>query len=368
MSPDSGIQDIPSDGILIGSANTKNDGGWEYTWNGHVPVDAPVPYSLIRKNQEYMVKAMLPDGVYTKVSFRYQCPVPTQYLWVSGGLSTTELSCDPPDNTLLFSGNSYVAPAGTAVQLKLLNAPDSGTQDLPPDGILIGSTTIRNDGSYEYRWNGTVPGYRLKDGQEYTGKALFPDSGLSTAGSFRYVCTGTNADTWISGRLFYPVFTCYPPYNFNEFLGNTGPAVTPGTPVQLKIFNVPGSGTNDLPQEGVLIGSVNTMNDGSWGFWWDGSVEGFGLNFNQEYMVKVILPDGTYTEVSLPYQCHNGTYPLNWWITGLSSNPVNVLSCSPPNNTINFVGNYRVGRATQDTGYAEIIQLARFRHQGNFHW
>ena len=163
------------------------------------------PYWLLRNNQEYMVKAMLPDGIYTKVSFRYQCPVPTQYLWVSGGLSTTELSCDPPDNTLLFSGNTYVAPAGTVVQLKLLNAPDSGTQDLPPDGILIGSTNIRNDGSYEYRWNGDVPGYRLKNGQEYTGKALFPDSGLSTAGSFRYVCTGTNAGYWISGRLFHPV-------------------------------------------------------------------------------------------------------------------------------------------------------------------
>jgi hypothetical protein len=331
--PGSGIQDLPPEGVLLGPTNTRNDGSWEYTWNGNV---LTVPWYLLRNDQGYMVKALLPDGPSAKVNFRYQCPVPAQYLWVSGRISNNELSCDPPNNTLQFSGSTYLAPAGTPVQLKLFDVPDSGIHDLPLEGVLISSTNVRNDGSYAFGWNGDVTGYSLKNGQEYWVKAVFPDSGLSAGGNFRYSCQRSKNDYWISGRLFKPEFTCYPPNNINQFLGNTGTAVTPGTPVQLKIFNVPGSGTNDLPQEGVLIGSANTMNDGSWGFWWDGSVEGFGLNYNQEYMVKALLPDGTYTKVSLPYQCSG--MDENWWISGLGSNPVNVLSCSPPNNTIRFLG------------------------------
>jgi hypothetical protein len=330
--PGSGIQDIPAEGILIGSANTKNDGGWEYAWNGHVPVDAPVPYMLLRTNQEYMVKALLPDGVYTKVSFLYLCPLPTQYSWVSGGLSNTELSCEPPNNTLLFSGNSYVAPAGTPVQLKLFNT--TFGSPIPPEGVLIGSTNVRNGGSYEYRWNGDVPGYRLRNGEEYLAFAMFPDSGMSVFGLFRYVCAGTGNDYWVSGRMLNPVFTCYPPNNHLQFMGTTGPAVPPGTPLQLKIFNVPDSGNNDLPAEGVWIGPASTMNDRSWVFAWDGYVEGYGLIQNQDYMIKVLLPDGTYTKVDLPYQCL-GTEAPNWWI---SDNGRQVLSCSPPNNTVTFMG------------------------------
>ena len=320
--PNSGIQDIPLEGILIGSTNTKNDGGWEYTWNG-------APYYLLRNNQEYMVKAMLPDGTYTKLSFLYQCPVPTQYLWVSGGLSNTELSCDPPNNTLQFSGNTYVAPAGTLVQLKLFDLPDSGTHDLPLDGILIGSTNTRNDGSYEYRWNGNVPGYRLKNGQEYFMKAVFPDSGLSTGGSFRYMCTGTNVDYSVSGRTSSPSLSCYPPVYTLQFLGSTGPAVTPGTQIQLKLFNMP-----DASNQEILIGSTNTRNDRSWEYTWNGNVPGYMLKNGQEYGVKAMLPDGTYTKMSFLYLCSDPEG--KWQIYGGPAN--SVLSCSPPNNTIKFTG------------------------------
>jgi hypothetical protein len=276
-----------------------------------------------------MVRAMLPNGVYTKINFRYQCPVPTQYLWVSGGLSNSELSCDPPNNTLLFSGNTYVAPAGTPVQLKLFNVPNSGTQDIPPEGILIGSTNVRNGGSYEYRWNGDVPGYRLRNGQEYMANAMFPDSGMGVTGFFRYVCTGMNAGYWISGRTTSPTLSCYPPVYTIQFLGSTGPAVTPGTLVELKLFNLPNAGTKE-----ILIGSILTKNDGTWEYTWNGQAFGYMLNDGQEYSVKAILPDGTYTKMSFLSQCSDPEG--KWQIYGGPTN--SVLSCSPPNNTIHFTG------------------------------
>jgi hypothetical protein len=316
------LPDAPDKEILIGSTNTGNDGSWEYTWNGNVPG------YMLTSGQEYAVKAVLPNGTYTKVSFLYKCSDPAGEWQIFGRTSNALLSCSPPNNTIRFIGGTGPSvPHQTAVQLKLFNLPDAPGQE-----ILIGSTSTGNDGTWDYSWNGNVPGYTLKNGQEYAVKAMLP--WRYTKMSFRYECPGANTDSWISGRLSNPVFTCYPPNNIIQFLGNTGPAVTPRTPVQLKIFNVPDSGKTDLPGEGVLIGSSSTMDDGSWGFLWDGSVEGYGLIQNQDYLVKVLLPDGTYTKIDLPYQCL-GTEAPNWWI---SDNGVHELSCSPPNNTVTFRG------------------------------
>ena len=116
-----------------------------------------------------------------------------------------------------------------------------------------------------------MPGYTLGHGQIYTVKILLPD-GTNTKVNFRYVCTGTNGDYWISGRTSNSVLTCNSPNNTLQFMGNTGRAVTPGTPVQLKLFNVPDSGIQDIPPDGILIGSANTKNDRSWEYTWNGNV------------------------------------------------------------------------------------------------
>ena len=268
-----GIQDIPLDGILIGSANTKNDSSWEYTWNAF-------PYYLLRNNQEYMVKAILPDGIYTKVSFRYQCPVPAQYIWVTGQISNTELSCYPPNNTLQFSGNTYVATGGDSGQLKLIDLPDAGTQE-----ILIGSTNTRNDGSYEYILGWNRARIYAQPGQEYSVKTIFPDSGMSTRAGFRYECSDTENKWQIYGRTSNPVLSCSPPDNTIRFMGYTGPAVPPGTPVQLKLFHLPDSDTRE-----ILLGVTHTNNDGTWEYTWDGNAPGYSLREVRNMVSKQCFP------------------------------------------------------------------------------
>ncbi len=54
--------------ILLGSTNSRNDGTWEYTWNG-----TAAGYTF-RNGQEYGVKAVLPWR-YTKMGFTYTCPM-----------------------------------------------------------------------------------------------------------------------------------------------------------------------------------------------------------------------------------------------------------------------------------------------------
>ena len=288
--PGSGTQDLPPEGTPLGSTNTKNDGGWEYTWNGNV---LNVPWYLLRNDQEYMVKAMLPNGIYTQVSFRYQCPLPTQYIWVSGQISNTELSCYPPNYTIQFSGNTYpAATPGTLVQLKLFNLPDAGTQE-----ILIGSTNTRSDGSYEYSWNGVVPGYMLKNGQKYSVKAIFPDSGMSTRASFLYQCSDPEGKWQIYGGPTNSVLSCAPPNNTIKFTGFTGPSVTRGIDIQLKLFHMPGAGDQE-----ILLGSTNTRNDGTWEYTWNGSAAGYSFKEGPEYGVKAVLP-WRYTKMGFTYRC-----------------------------------------------------------------
>ena len=65
-----------------------------------------------------------------------------------------------------------------------------------------------------------MPGYTLGHGQIYTVKILLPD-GTNTKVNFRYVCTGTNGDTWISGRTSDSVLTCNSPNNTLQFTGRT---------------------------------------------------------------------------------------------------------------------------------------------------
>jgi Stigma-specific protein, Stig1 len=116
-------------------------------------------------------------------------------------------------------------------------------------------------------------------------------------------CPGTVVDYWISGVASGTTLSCTSPSNVITFSGSTGSAVTAGTPVQLKIFNVPTSGLQDLPQSGILIGSTNTDNSGLWKYTWNGYVPGYTLRNGQEYLVKDMLSDTMYTKISFIYQC-----------------------------------------------------------------
>jgi hypothetical protein len=235
-------------------------------------------------------------------------PIPNMDYSIMGGVSNDVLSCSAPDNALTFTGSTGSAvPSGTVIQLKVFNKTGSGTQDLPTDGILIGSTNTRNDGSWEYSWDGKVPGYVLKNGQEYAVKYLLP-SGKYTIVKFTYQCAGTDdIDYSIMGGVSNDVLSCSAPDNSLTFTGSTGSAVPSETVIQLKVFNKPGSGIQDLPAEGILIGSTNTRNDGSWEYSWDGNVPGYSLTKGQEYGVKCILPSGKYTLVGFVYQCAGST-------------------------------------------------------------
>ena len=267
---------------------------------------------------------------------------------IMGGVSNDVLSCSAPDNALTFTGSTGSAvPSGTVIQLKVFNKTGSGTQDLPTDGILIGSTNTRNDGSWEYSWDGKVPGYVLKNGQEYAVKYLLP-SGKYTIVKFTYQCAGTDdIDYSIMGGVSNDVLSCSAPDNSLTFTGSTGSAVPSETVIQLKVFNKPGSGIQDLPAEGILIGSTNTRNDGSWEYSWDGNVPGYSLTKGQEYGVKCILPSGKYTLVGFVYQCTvQGSvgvsvqnYAVNdpeYSISGGAS--TTVLSCSAPDTSLAFTG------------------------------
>ncbi len=130
-----------------------------------------------------------------------------------------------------------------------------------------------------------------------------------------------SADSWISGQTSDSALSCYPPVYSIRFMGSTGPAVTPSTQVQLKLFNLPNASTQE-----ILLGSTTTENDGAWEYTWNGNVPGYMLKNGLEYGVKAALPDGTYTKMSFLYQCSDpeGT----WQIYGGPAE--SVLSCSPP--------------------------------------
>jgi hypothetical protein len=72
---------------------------------------------------------------------------------------------------------------GTLVTLKVFNWPGSGTRE-----IFIGNTDVRNDHSWEYTWNGYVPGYTFTNGQEFMVKNMLP-GGRYTKVDFVYQCT-----------------------------------------------------------------------------------------------------------------------------------------------------------------------------------
>jgi hypothetical protein len=93
---------------------------------------------------------------------------------ISGTASLPAIDCSAPANTVRFTGTANV-PVGTPVQLKIFNAPSSSTH-LPLEGILIGTAVIRPDTSWEYTWNGEVPGWTLTDGQDYRIKMMISDS------------------------------------------------------------------------------------------------------------------------------------------------------------------------------------------------
>src|SRR5665647_236244 len=128
---------------------------------------------------------MLPDGTYTKVSLPYQCQG-TEALnwWISGlGPARQVLSCSPPNNTIKFVGRTgSEVPPGTLVTLKLFHWPGSGTRE-----IFMGYADTRKDGSWEYVWNGNVPGYTFKNGQEFLVKNMLP-GGRYTKVDFLYQC------------------------------------------------------------------------------------------------------------------------------------------------------------------------------------
>jgi len=254
--------------------------------------------------------------------------------WILVDTPDWVLQCSPsPNNSIPFMGSTGTAVTpGTPVQLILINEPDSGTQgaqDLPQEGILISSTITRSNGTWEYTWNGIVPGYTLKNGQIYKVNIMLPD-GTKTTLKFRYMCTGTGGDNSIIGYAPNPVvISCYPPDNATRFTGSTGSAVPPGTPVQLKLFDLP-----DAANQEILIGSTNTKNDGTWEYTWNGTLPGYTLKPGQEYMVNFTLPGGRYSITSFNYQCSDPEG--KWQIYGGTSN--SVLSCSPPNNTIKFMG------------------------------
>ena len=137
---------------------------------------------MLNDGQEYSVKAIIPDGTYTKMSFLSQCSDPEGKWQIYGEASNSVLSCSPPNNTIQFAG--FTGPAvtpGTIVNLELFHLPESDT-----DEILFGATNINNDGTWEYTWDGNVPGYSLTKNYEYGVKAALP--WRYTKMSFRYEC------------------------------------------------------------------------------------------------------------------------------------------------------------------------------------
>ncbi|MCU0630558.1 MAG: hypothetical protein MUF37_05355 [Methanoregulaceae archaeon] len=253
-------------------------------------------------------------------------PITSADYSIAGGASNTVVSCSAPDNTLKLTGvtGSDVSP-GTLIQFIIISKPNPGTQDLPTDGIVIGSTNTLSDRSWEYTWNGNVPGYSLTEGQGYGIKCVLP-TGKYTIMKFEYECTTSNSDLSgavssddrgvintddpgysISGGASTTVLSCSAPDSGLTFSGSTGSAVSPGTVIQLKIFNKPGSAIQDLPAEGIIIGTANTRNDGSWEFSWNGNVPGYTLTNGQTYGVKCMLPSGKYTLVGFVDQCSGST-------------------------------------------------------------
>jgi hypothetical protein len=95
--------------------------------------------------------------------------------WLTATVDQTSVNCISPSTAIKFTGFSGNVPTGTTVSLKLFNAPSGSLNDIPADGILIGSATIEPDLSWTYTWNGVVPGYSLKDGQDYLIKAMLTD-------------------------------------------------------------------------------------------------------------------------------------------------------------------------------------------------
>jgi len=317
--PDSLIQDLPAGGVVIDSTKTVK-GGWEYLW------DTTVPGYTLLDGQKYILKYVLPNGKSYEDPFIYECKKVDNTIQspdsedpsysIMGGGSNDVLSCSAPNNTLKFSGStgSAVSP-GTVIQFIVFNKPGSGIQDLPADGILIGSTNTRNDGSWDYLWNGNVPGYTLTNGQTYGVKCMLP-SGKYTLVGFVYQCTvqnsvGTAVQNYavndpgytISGGASNDVLSCSAPNNALKFSGSTGSSVSPGTVIQFIVFNKPGSGIQDLPADGILIGTMKTRTGGAWDYSWNGNVPGYTLTNGQTYGVKCMLPSGKYTLVGFVYQC-----------------------------------------------------------------
>jgi hypothetical protein len=102
--------------------------------------------------------------------------------WIGSGPTLPadgSLSCSPPRNSIIFSGNSgRLVPAGTRVLLRLYNMPSGSLQDIPSGGISIGSTATGNYGNsitWKYTWDGTVPSYLLKNNQSYQVKVYLAD-------------------------------------------------------------------------------------------------------------------------------------------------------------------------------------------------
>jgi PKD repeat protein len=241
---------------------------------------------------------------------------------IAGGASNTVVSCLAPDNTLKLTGvtGSAVSP-GTLIQFIIISNPNSGTHDLPTEGVVIGSTNTLSDRSWEYTWNGNVPGYSLTNSQGYGIKCVLP-SGKYTITKFEYQCTTSKGDLSgavssddsrvantvdpdysISAKSSNTVLFCSAPNNVLTISGSTGSAVSPGAIILLKVFNKPGSGIQDLPADGILIASRITQNDGSWEYSWNGNVPGYTLTNGQTYGVKCILPSGKYTIVGFVYEC-----------------------------------------------------------------
>jgi hypothetical protein len=153
-------------------------------------------------------------------------PIPNMDYSIMGGVSNDVLSCSAPDNSLTFTGSTGSAvPSETVIQLKVFNKPGSGIQDLPAEGILIGSTNTRNDGSWEYSWDGNVPGYSLTKGQEYGVKCILP-IGKYTLVGFVYQCAGSTSDTASSDQRFTPI-------------GSTMKVIVPQKPQNIPVISSP---------------------------------------------------------------------------------------------------------------------------------
>jgi hypothetical protein len=249
--------------------------------------------------------------------------------WITGSLSTGIVHCPDHDYFVTFSGSTGNMSQGSLITIKIGDHPDNAQKTLPSQGVILGVIAVQSDRTYKMKWNGTVPGYPLKNGQEYVVYAIPPNQQYTKIG-FLYQCE--NEQPWIGGTMSSGTLTCTEPGNKIIFSGSGGNLST-GIPITFEIFNMPPGVAQDLPVAGVELGTTHVQSDDTWKFTWQGGVNGYALTPAKDYMVKASLSPTNYLKFGVLYTCQPG----DQWLGGGGPTPWNI-TCAKPADTMTFIG------------------------------